>query len=215
MAAGTGFLVAMRRGRRGRRRCSRRRRPALGSTLLRSARRGASPRLRSIAPRCGISRRRCKALRRAALLRHWTRHLRSGRELRRRRGRQPLRLLPNDLLRHLQYLALPAIGELAVGLVQGEPERLAHFIAHLRADLPKPPGLVEKQVKTDGLGDMLAASPGALVEVANGGEAEQQPAAYPGFFEDLAVGALLGCFPLVHAAFGQSKNRALGAGLGP
>src|SRR6266702_4291408 len=131
-----------------------------------------------------------------------------NRSLDRSRRRQALGMLTDNLLRHFQNFAFSAIGKLAMGLIQGEPECLAHFIAHIRTNLSQPYGSVEEQVEADGLGDMLPATPRADVQISNCRKPEQAQAAYAGFLKHLAIGALLWGFPLVHSALRQREDRA-------
>jgi hypothetical protein len=94
-----------------------------------------------------------------ALLGYGSLHGGTGGELDGRGRCESLRMFANDLLRHLQNLALATVGEFAMRFVQRKPEGFANFIAHVRADLAEASGGVEIKIEADGLGDLFAASP--------------------------------------------------------
>src|ERR1700687_2391568 len=91
-------------------------------------------------------------------------------------GGQALGMFANDLLCPLENFALAAIGKLAVGFVEGKPECFAQLVAHVWANRAQAPGCIEKQGEADRLGDVLTASPGAHIKVADRGEPEQTQA---------------------------------------
>ena len=73
--------------------------------------------------------------------------------------------------------------------------------------------MVKKEVETHRLGDTLAPSPGAHVQVTNSGQAEQTQAAHSRLLKNLTIGALLRRFALVHSPLGRAKTVPSGRAL--
>jgi len=118
-------------------------------------------------------------------------------------------MFANNLLHHLQHFALAPISELTVSFVEGEPESLTHLIAHVGANLAQTPGRIEEEVKAHGLRDVLATSPGANIQIADGCKPEQTEAMHPGLLEYFSICALLRRLALVNSALGQGKDGTL------